>query len=88
MHQRVNCYILQSRVLKKKITLGMNNSKIIKSTDSCVYLGILLHACTLSNDMSSTVRDCYRKVNKLHADFSLVDSNTLSVLFYFYYMSM
>ena len=47
---------------QEKITLEMNNNKIIESTDKCVYLGISLHACTLNNDMSSTVRDFNRRV--------------------------
>ena len=68
---------------QEKITLEMNNNKIIESTDKCVYLGIPLHACTLNNDMSSTVRDFNRRVNNLLADFSFVDSNTLSVFFLF-----
>ena len=38
----------------------MNSNKIIESTDKCVYLGILLHACTLYNDMSSSARDFNR----------------------------
>ena len=42
----------------------MNSNKIIESTDKCVYLGILLHACTLYNDMSSSVRDFNRRVNR------------------------
>ena len=66
----------------------MNNNKIIESTDKCVYLGILLHACILNNDMSSTVRAFDGKVNNLLADFSFVDSNTLSVLFDSYCMSI
>ena len=66
----------------------MNNNKIIESTDKCVYLGIPLHDCTLNNDMSSTVRDCNRGVNSLLADFSFVDSNTLSILFDSYCMSI
>ena len=37
---------------QEKITLEMNNNKIIESTDKCVYLGIPLHSCTLNNDMS------------------------------------
>ena len=45
---------------------------------------IPLHACTLNFDMSSSVRDSSRKVNTLLADFSFVDSNTLSVLVYSY----
>ena len=53
------------------------NNIIIESTDKCVYLGISLHACTLKNDMSSTVFDFNRKV-----------SNTLPVLFDFYCMSI
>ena len=71
---------------QEKITLEMNNNKIIESTDKCVYLGIPLHvhACTLNNDMSSTVCD----FNKGVADFSFVDSNTLSVLFDSYCMSI
>ena len=71
---------------QEKITLEMNNNKTIESTDKCVYLGIPLHACTLNNDMTSTVRDFNRSVNNLLADFSLVDSNTLSVLFDSYCM--
>ena len=39
------------------------------------------HACTLNNDMSSTVCELYRKVNNILADFFFVGSNTLSVLF-------
>ena len=66
----------------------MNNNKITESTDKCVYLGILLHAFTLNNDMSSTVRDFNTRVNNLLADFSCVDSNTLSVLFDSYCMSI
>ena len=69
----------------------MNYNKIIKSTDKCVHLGIPLHACTLNNDISCTVRDFNRKVNNLLVDFSFVDSNTLycmsiygSQLFYLY----
>ena len=38
--------------------------------------------------MTSTVRDFNRKVNNLLADFSFVDSNTLSVLFDSYCMSI
>ena len=38
--------------------------------------------------MSSSVRDFNRRVNNLLADFSFVDSNTLSVLFDYYYMSL
>ena len=53
-----------------------------------MYLGIPLHACTLNNDMSSTVRDFNKRVNNLLADFSFVDSNTLSVLFDSYCMSI
>ena len=88
MHQRVNCYILQN-LIHKKFFLEMNNNKIVESTDMyLVYLKIPLHACTLNNDMSSSVRDFYRKVNNLLADFSFVDSNTLSVLFDSYYMSI
>ena len=65
----------------------MNNNKIVESTDMyLVYLKIPLHACTLNNDMS--VRDFHRKVNNLLADFSFVDSNTLSVLFDSYCMSI
>ena len=60
----------------------MNYNKIIESTDKCVYLGVPLHACTLNNDMSCTVRDFNRKVNNLLVDFSFVDSNTLSVCLY------
>ena len=63
---------------QEKNTLEMNNNKIIES----------LHACTLNNGMSSTVRDFNRKVNNLLADFSFVDSNTLSVLFDSYCMSI
>ena len=66
----------------------MNNIKIIESTDKCVYLAIPLHACTLNNGMSSTVHDFNRRVNNLLADFSFVDSNTLSVLFDSYCMSI
>ena len=73
---------------QEKITVKMKNNKIIESTDKCVYLGIPLHACTLNNDMTSTVRDFNRKVNNLLADFSFVDSNTLSVLFDSYCMSI
>ena len=73
---------------QEKITLEMKNNKIIESTDKCVYLGIPLQACTLNNDMSSSVRDFNRKVNNLLADFSFVDSNTLSVLFDSYCMSI
>ena len=62
----------------------MKNNKIIESTDKCVYLGIPLHACTLNNDMSSSVRDFDRNVNNLLDDFSFIVSNTLSVLFDFY----
>ena len=54
---------------QKKITVKMKNNKIIESTDKCVYLGIPLQACTLNNDMTSTVRDFNRKVNNLLADF-------------------
>ena len=57
MHQIVNCYILLNLIHKRKITLEMNNNKIIESTDKNIYLGILLHACTLNNDTTSTVRD-------------------------------
>ena len=53
---------------KEKITLEKNNNKIIESTDKCVYFGIPLHACTLNNDMSSTVRDFNRRVNNLLDD--------------------
>ena len=73
---------------QEKITLEMNNNQIIESTDKCVYIGILLNAGTLNNDMSSTVRDFNRRVNNLLADFSFVDSNTLSVLFDSYCMSI
>ena len=73
---------------QEKNTLEMINNKIFKSTDRCVYLGISLHACTLNNDMSSTVRDFNRRVNNLLVDFSFVDSNTLSVLFDSYCMSI
>ena len=73
---------------QEKITVKTKNNKIIESTDKCVYLGIPLHACTLNNDMTSTVRDFNRKVNNLLADFSFVDSNTLSVLFDSYCMSI
>ena len=66
----------------------MNNNKITESTDKCVYLAIPLHVCTLNNDMSSTVRDFNTRVNNLLADFSCVDSNTLSVLFDSYCMSI
>ena len=68
---------------QEKNTLVMNNNKIIESTDGCVYLRIPLHACTLNNYtcLSSTVRDFNKRVNNLLADFSFVDSNTLSVLF-------
>ena len=66
----------------------MNYNKIIESTDKCVYLGIPLHACTLNNDMSCTVRDFNRKVNNLLVDFSFVGRNTLSVLFDSYCMSI
>ena len=66
---------------QEKITLEMNNNKIIEATDKCVHLGIPLLACTLNNDKSSTVRDLNRRVNNLLADFSFVDSNTLSVLY-------
>ena len=72
----------------EKITVKMNNNKIIESTDKCVYLGIPLHACTLNNDMLSTVRVFNKKVNNLLSDFSFVDSNTLSVLFDSYCMSI
>ena len=71
---------------QEKITVKTKNNKIIESTDKCVYLGIPLHACTLNNDITSTVRDFNRKVNNLLADFSFVDSNTLSVLFDSYCM--
>ena len=54
---------------QEKITLEMNNNKIIESTDKCVYLGIPLHACTLNKNMSSTVCDFNRRVNNLLADF-------------------
>ena len=66
----------------------MNNNKITESIDKSVYLGIPLHAYTLNNDMSSTVRDFNRRVNNILADFSFVDSNTLSVLFDSYCMSI
>ena len=59
----------------------MNNNKIIESTDKCVYLGIPLHACTMNNGMSSTVRDFNRRVNNLLADFSL-----LIAIQYLYYL--
>ena len=65
---------------QEKITLEMNNNKIIESTDKCVYLEIQLHACILNNDMSSTVHDFNRKVSNLLADFPFFDNNTLSVL--------
>ena len=54
---------------QEKITLEMNNNKIIESTDKCVYLEIQLHACILNNDMSSTVHDFNMKVNNLLPDF-------------------
>ena len=73
---------------QEKITLEMNNNKIIKSTDKCVCLGIPLHACTLNNDMTSSVRDFNRRVNNFFADFTFVGSNTLSVLFDSYCMSI
>ena len=73
---------------QEKSTLEMNNNKIFESTGKSVYLGIPLHVCTLNNDMSSTVRDLNRRVNNLLADFSFVDSNTLSVLFDSYCMSI
>ena len=66
----------------------MNKNKITESIDKCVYLGIPLHACSLNNDMSSTVRDFNRRVNNILANFSFVDSNTLSVLFDSYCMSI
>ena len=59
----------------------MKNNKIIESTDKCVYLGIPLHACTLNNDMSSSVRDFNRKFNNLLADFYL-----LIAIYYLYYL--
>ena len=73
---------------QEKITLEMNDNKIIESTDKCVYLGNPLHSCTLNKDMSHTVRDFNRRVNNLLADFSFVDSNTLAVLFDSYCMSI
>ena len=50
-----------------------------------IYLGIV---CTWNNNMSSTVRVFNRKVNNLLVDFSFVDSNTLSVSFDCYCMSI
>ena len=73
---------------QEKLTLEMNNNKIIESTNYCVYLGVPLFACTFNNDMSSSVRGFDRKVNNLLADFSFVDSNTLSVSLNSYYMSI
>ena len=66
----------------------MKINKIIESTDKCVYLGIPVQACTLNNDLSTSVRDFNRKVNNILANFSFVDSNTLSVLFDSYHMSI
>ena len=73
---------------QEEITLEINNNEIMKSTDKCVYLGIPLHACTLNNDVSSTVCEFTKKVNNLLAAFSFVDSNTLSVLLDSYCMSI
>ena len=50
----------------------MNNNKIFESTNKCVYLEIPLHDCTLSNDMSSTVRDFNKKKLTIYSLISLL----------------
>ena len=53
-----------------------------------MYILEVHHMLVYCNDVSSIVRDFDRKVNNLLSEFSFTDSNTISVLFDAYCMSI
>ena len=66
----------------------MKNGSKIKMVDKCKYLGTTLYSDVKPKHTPDVVRDLTVSLNNLFADFSFVDSSTLSILFDSYYMNL
>ena len=67
--------------VKLDISIEKKNGNKIKMVDECKYLGTTLYSDIKLKDTPDVVRDLTVSLNNMFADFSFVDSSTLSILF-------
>ena len=66
----------------------MKNGSKIKMVDKCTYLGTTLYSYVKLKHTPDVVRNITVSLNNLFAEFSFVDSSTLSRLFDSYCMNL
>ena len=74
--------------VKRDISIEMKNGSKIKMIDKCKYLGTTLYSDVQLKHTPDVVRGLTVCLNNLLADFSFVDSSTLSRLFDIYCMNL
>ena len=81
-------YVTDKKKVKRDISIEMTNGIKIKMGDKCKYLGTTLYSDVKLKHTPDVVRDLTVSLKKLFADFSFVDSSTLSRLFDSYCMNL
>ena len=81
-------YFTDKKKVKRDISIEMTNGRKIKMGDKCKYLGTTLYSDVKLKHTPDVVRDLTVSLKKLFADFSFVDSSTLSGLFDSYCMNL
>ena len=74
--------------VKMYISIEMKNGSKIKMVDKCKYQGTTLYSDVKLKHTPDVVRDLTVSLNNMFADFSFVDSSTLSRLFESYCMNL
>ena len=81
-------HFTDKKKVKMDISIEMKNGSKIKMVDKCKYLGTTLYSDVKFKHTPDVVRDLTVSLNNLMADFSFVDSSTLSRLFDSYCMNL
>ena len=81
-------HFTDKKKVKRDISIEMKNGSKIKMVDKCNYLGTTLYSDVKPKHTPDVVRDLTVSLNNLFADFSFVDSSTLSRLFDSYCMNL